>query len=63
MSVPALNELHVYTCTGLMQPECMKEHLLGMTTNSIGHSRCVGFNFEKVGIPYDDVGLDFWYSV
>ena len=63
MSVLASNELQVYTYMGLMQPECMKEHLPGMTTNAIGHRRCVGFKFEKVCIPYDDVGLDFYYFV
>ena len=63
MFVLAFNERQVYTCMGLMQPECMKERLLGISTNAIGHRRCVGFNFEKVGRPYDDVGLDFYYFV
>ena len=60
MSVVAVNELQVYTCTGLVQPECMKEHLFGLTTNGSGHRRCVVFNFEKAGTPHEDVGLDFY---
>ena len=46
---------------GLMQPECLKEHLPSMSTNEIGHRRFVGFDVEKVVIPYEDIGLDFTF--
>ena len=56
MSVVVFGELQVYTCIGLVQPECMQEHLLGMTANVIDRRRKV-FNVDKVAMPYEDVGL------
>ena len=59
MSVLAFNEVHVYRHIGLMQPKCLTEQVLGLSRNIFDHRRCMVFNFEKVGTPYDDVGLDF----